>query len=345
MAALSDSHIHLPNTSVRLTTEILSDQETWLAMKILMFGITPIISVFGIVGNILSIIILVRHGMAKCSNILLVALALSDITFLISFNSLPKVLYEAVWNHEYVGYSKASCDVLFILFSIFTLLDYTFGLLGITLPMLITAERLVVIFLPLNFSQVLTPTRTWLAVFVMAAYWLSICIYSSFWQGLDYFFDPARNQSVGIIVKSAFFFQHEDSVDTINHMIIFSSMVIPPIFTVTGCVVISVKIQLALIKRQKMTSTTRSMNRTTRTLLAVCAIYCVTAAVLSMPLYLPQEYASYSLTDKSPTNMGKLFYQLVNTVTCINSSSNFIVYVGLNKQFRMTLKNIIYCSK
>ncbi|KAK0056392.1 neuropeptides capa receptor [Biomphalaria pfeifferi] len=62
-----------------------------------------------------------------------------------------------------------------------------------------------------------------------------------------------------------------------------------------------------------------------------------------LPLYIPSEYASYSLTDEAPSNVGKLFYQLVNTVGCINSSGNLVVYVGLNKQFRDTLGKMFHC--
>ncbi|KAH9514052.1 hypothetical protein Btru_030082 [Bulinus truncatus] len=305
----ANSNFDILSTTPNYKLELISDEMTWLIMKILMFGITPIISVFGVI----------------------------DITFLVSFNSVPKIVYEAVWNHEYVGYSKSSCDVLFIFFTLFTLLDYTFGLMGLTLPMLITAERLVVIFLPLNFDRIITPVRTWLALVGVAVYWSSIFLYSSFWQVLHYELDPITNTSMGIIKRSDFFNDNPESVAAIQDVIIYSSMVVPPLFTVTGCVVISVKLQITSLKRKKMTSKTRSNNRTTKTLLGVCAVYCVTAAVLSLPLYIP-EYASYSLTDESPSNVGKLFYQLVNTVVCVNSSSNFVVYVALNKNFRDTLK-------
>ncbi|KAK6965510.1 neuropeptides capa receptor [Biomphalaria glabrata] len=331
----------MSNESSSVVSKLLDDQNTWLAMKILMFGITPAISIFGFVGNILSIIVLVKHGMSKCSNILLVSLAFCDIIFLVSYNNIPKIIYEAVWNHEYVDYSKSTCDALFVLFTIFTLCDYTFGVTGMTLPMLITIERLVVIFFPLNFNRALTPTRTWMVIAGVAVYSLSLFVYSSFWQVLDYSVDPVRNISVGLIKRSAFFNDNPESVAIIQNLMVYTSIIIPPIFTVTGCIVISIQIQIASIKRKKMTSSMRSTNRTTKTLLAVCAVYCVTSAVLSLPLYIPAEYASYALTDEAPSNVGKLFFQLANTVGCIQSSSDFIVYIGLNKQFRDTLRKVL----
>ncbi|KAK6965508.1 neuropeptides capa receptor [Biomphalaria glabrata] len=332
------------NESSSVVSKLLDDQNTWLAMKILMFGITPAISIFGFVGNILSIIVLVKHGMSKCSNILLVNLSFCNIIYLISFNSIPKIMYEAIWNHEYVGYSKSTCDALFILFTLFTLCDYTFGLMGMTLPMLITVERLVVIFFPFKFKQLLTPTRTWLIIVCMSFYWLSIFVYSSFWQVLDYSFDSVRNVSIGLFTKSTFYNDNPESVAAIQNLMIYTSIIIPPIFTVTGCIVISIQIKISSAKRKKMTSSMRSTNRTTKTLLAVCAVYCVSSVVLSLPLFMPSEYASYDLTDEAPSNVGKLFYELANIVSCVQSSSDFIVYIGLNKQFRDTLRKLFAFS-
>ncbi|KAH9500503.1 hypothetical protein Btru_072098 [Bulinus truncatus] len=221
------------------------------------------------------------------------------------------------------------------------LLCWTIHLVSWDLPMLITAERLVVIFLPLNFDRVITPFRTWLVLVGVALYWLSIFICTSFWQVLRYEFDPGSNTSVGTITKSDFFNDNPGGVAAVEHTYIYSSMVIPTVFTVTGCVVIFVKLSIASSKRLKMTSKSRTSNRTTKTLLAVCAVYCLTAAVQSLPLYIP-EYVSYSLTDASPTNFRKILYQLQCMTVCMNSSSNFLVYVFQNRKFRNTLKNILY---
>ncbi|KAK0061911.1 neuropeptides capa receptor [Biomphalaria pfeifferi] len=332
------------NTSVPGYSEMINDQETWLVIKVLMFGVTPFVCMFGIVGNVLSMAVLIKHGLNKCSNIILVALAFSDITYLASFNSLPKILYDSVWNREYVGYSKTTCDVLFVLFTLFTLLDYAFGLMGLTLPMIITAERLVVIFLPLSFDRVITPTRTWLAVVGLAVYWLSIFSYTSFWQVLEFDVDNMTKKSVGIIKRSAFYDDNFNSVFLIQNLFTYSSMVVPPVFTVAGSMIIFVQIKLTSLKRMSMTSTIRSNNQTTKTLLAINAVYCVTSAVISLPMYIP-EFVSYSLTDEKPSNINSITYQLFNIVECINCSSNFVVYVVLNKKFRKTLTDLFQCCQ
>ncbi|CAL1540747.1 unnamed protein product, partial [Lymnaea stagnalis] len=309
-----------------------------------MFGVTPAISVFGVVGNIFSIIVLIKRGMRKCSNILLVSLAFSDITFLISFNSVPKIIYEAVWNHEYVGYSRKDTDILFITFNIFTVFDYSFGMMGLTIPMLITLERIVVIFFPLNFRRIITPRRTWLSVAGVAVFWVSVVAPSCFWLEVSFTVDPYRNISTGIIQRTTSYHQNLAAVSALEDLIIFTCYVIPLVFTVLGSLVISVKVRVHSAQRKKLTSGRGSGNRTTKTLLAVCTIYTVTTAFYTLPLYVPQ-YASSSLTDESPTNMGKIYYQIANIVLCVNGSSNFVVYVALNKTFRDTYKGLFKRSR
>ncbi|XP_059164236.1 FMRFamide peptide receptor frpr-18-like [Physella acuta] len=333
--------------SLNITTvdsPLISDELTRYIIRILMFIVTPTIAIFGITGNVMSIIVLIKHGLHKCSNILLVALAFSDITYLISFNSVPKIFYEAVNDHEFLGFNVQEASVVFFFFSVFNFLDYSVGLMSLVLPMLITIERLVVIFLPLSFKRVITPKRTWIAVISLEAYFFSICLYTTFWFELDYTTDTRRNLSVGLIRRSTFFYEHLPSVEIIQNILVYSSIIIPPIFTAVGCIIISIKIQITSTKRRKLTSKSKNSNRTTRMLLAVCAVYIFTITFLSLPIYIP-EYASYSLTDEAPSNVGKLFYQLVNIVGCINSSTDFIVYILLNKNFRATYQVMMGCRE
>ncbi|KAK6965512.1 neuropeptides capa receptor [Biomphalaria glabrata] len=238
--------------NLTFANEILNERNTWLAIKILMFGITPAISIFGVVDKVLSIIVLTKHGMSKCSNILLVTLAFYDITFLISFNSVPKLIYEAVWNHEYVKYSKSVCDMLFVLFTFFTVLDYGIGIMSLSLPMLITAERIVVIFFPFHSGRSLTPKRTWIIIAGMTLYWLSVSVYLSFWQDMEVRYDPIRNTSLGLLKRSALIYENPTFIAAFQEVIIYSCICVPPIFTLTGCIAISVQLQIASIKRKKI---------------------------------------------------------------------------------------------
>ncbi|XP_005105379.1 histamine H2 receptor-like [Aplysia californica] len=332
-------------------SQLLGDETTLFVMQLLMFYVTPAISVLGALGNVFSIIILVKHGLDKCSNILLFCLAVTDLTFLISFNSVPKVLYEVTGEPFAWAYSESASCAAFVMFIIFNILDYAMGYISLTIPMLITIERLIAVFMPLKFHQIMTPKRTWGMVGVTYCFWYSYNIYSSFWFEFGYEFRPHLNISVGLIQRSPLYYRELNAVSFMQEFVTYSSMKIPPVCTLLGCIIISAKIRMASVKRKKLTSaggkressSSSSSTRTTKMLLAVCAVYTVTCAILSLPTYIPQ-YAYYTLTGDAPNNVGRIAYQLMNIIVCVNSSCNFVVYVGMNKKFRDTYKSLLCCS-
>ncbi|XP_005090535.1 neuropeptides capa receptor-like [Aplysia californica] len=327
-------------TSLIVPEKLLSDEVTHLVMQILMFYATPVISVLGITGNVFSTIILLKHGLHKCSNILLFCLAISDTAFLIAFSSVPKILYEVTGVPMAWAYNEQAAHVAYVFFTFFHIVDYAAGLSSLAIPMLITMERLVAVFLPMRFSEIVTPFRTWSAVAIVYTFWFMVYIYTSFWFKFLYEFDPKLNISVGLIGRSDRFYQELDLSAALDEVIRYLTLIIPPSFTLVGCIFIAVKIKLASIKRQKMTTTKETKsNRTSKMLLAVCALYTVTCGMLSLPTYLP-EYGYYTMTGDAPNNIGRIGYQVVSMAVCVNSSCNFIVYVGMNKNFRDTWKSL-----
>ncbi|CAL1536892.1 unnamed protein product [Lymnaea stagnalis] len=303
-----------------------------------MFGVTPAISLFGIVGNIFSIIILIRHGLNKCSNILLVVLAANDICFLIGFNSVPNFLYDLGGPVEGFAYNPQVGFFLFILHQLFEVMDYGCGAVSLTLPVLITSERLIAVFLPLQFTQIVTPRRTWCAVVIICVCWYGFFIHMSFLVTLQYEFSPASNTSIGLMRRSDYFNDIIEIVPVLELSMSYLCLKIPPVATFVGCVTIVIKVKMASVRRLKITSKSNKAsksNRTTKMLLAVCTMYTMTCGVMSLPTFLPQ-YMYYTMTSDAPSNLGRIMYQVMNLALCINSSWNFIIYVVMNKNFRKT---------
>ncbi|CAL1528315.1 unnamed protein product, partial [Lymnaea stagnalis] len=300
-----------------------------------MFGVTPGIAVLGIVGNTLSIMILLKHGLHKCSNILLVSLAVADIVFLVAYNSIPKIIYETSSVRGFDGFSERDSIILNVFYSIFMSLDFSSSMVSLTMPMLITLERLIVIFFPLSAFRIVTPRSTWCAVIIVVVYSQCLFVYPMAWFDLNYLWDKRYNRTIGYRDFSPLHTRDAVAVRVIEDMCVYSISVIPPSFTVAGCIVISVKVKLVSIQRKKMTSKEVSSNRTTKMLLAVCAVYTVTCAILTVPINVPViSYGPFSETH--PSNIAIVMYQVMNIFICINSSCNFIIYVGLNKNFRKT---------
>lgn len=331
--------------------ELVSDDTANLVLKILTYGITPSISILGITGNVLSIMILTRQGLQKCSNILLISLAFADLCYLVGFNNIPKILYDTQGRGRFL-YSEKVSHFLYVFYFVFFLLDYGMGYLTLTIPMLITVERLVAVFMPLKFSFIITPTRTWIVLIIIAIYSLSYMTYSCFWYEFKYEFDVELNRTVGIMARSERFFRDQHAIGALEE--IYFSIKVQPIFTLVGCVLIIIKVKLASKKRQEMISnsnannTKKSVSKTTQILLSVCLVYIFVCAVIALPAYIPENYMSYSLTSHEPTNMGIIMYQVINIVMCTNSSWNFIIYIGLNKNFRESFHEIIgrcFCGR
>ncbi|CAL1528314.1 unnamed protein product, partial [Lymnaea stagnalis] len=308
-----------------------------------MYAVTPSISVLGIIGNVLSIMILLKHGLVKSSNILLFTLAVADIIYLVSFNNVPKIIYETSDEIGFRGFSETTSSVLVVVYSVFLTSDFSSSLVSLTMPMLITLERMVAIFIPMKCSRIVTPKRTWAAVVVVVLYSLALFVYPNFWYQLRFEWHADLNASIGYRDFSPLHTRDAVVVRVIEDMCVYSISVIPPLFTVAGCIVISVKVKLVSIQRKKMTSKEVSSNRTTKMLLAVCAVYTVTCAILTVPINVPViSYGPFSETH--PSNIAIVMYQVMNIFICINSSCNFIIYVGLNKNFRKTFKELFTCK-
>ncbi|KAH9503951.1 hypothetical protein Btru_067443 [Bulinus truncatus] len=278
-----------------MADEILSEELTAAILKILKLGVTPAISIFGVIGNIFSVIVLAKHGLNRSSNILLVSLAISDITFLVGFNSVPKLLYEIVGGTEGFVYDPDTCYIV--------------------------------------------PSRwTWTAVIVVSVFWYGFFIHMTFYVVLDFELDQSLNLTVGVMRRSEYHKKNPDAVAILEEVMSYLCSKIPPVITFLGCVTIGIKIKMASSERRKLTSRGTKgepSTRTTRMLLAVCAVYTVACVCIALPTFIPQ-YMHYSITNDAPSNLGRVLYQATVIVLCINSSCNFIIYVVINKNFRST---------
>ncbi|CAG5121694.1 unnamed protein product [Candidula unifasciata] len=316
------------------TNYVFSNEQAELALLILMLGITPAISIVGIIGNFFSILVLAKQKLKKSSNILLLALAISDTTFLIGFNSVPKFIYTA-YGKDSFPYPEEASQILYILHEMLVLIDYGSGLASLTIPMLITIERLITIFQPLKVSRLITPQRTFIAICVVFIFWYASFTYIICWSALSETYDVALNRTVYVITRSALYEQDKSVKVQLEEMWTYFSLRIPAGFTFIGCVIIGVKLKVTSVKRRKLTGRKESgsMTRTTKTLLAVCGVYLPTCLIVLLPYFLPQQ-ASYSVSEETSTVISQLLFQTTNVATCLNSSCNFIIYIVFNKNFR-----------
>ncbi|CAL1532870.1 unnamed protein product [Lymnaea stagnalis] len=195
----------------------------------------------------------------------------------------------------------------------------------------VTAERLVAVFLPFKFRAVVRPRRASIVVCSLYLFWLGATLvyirkfnfnfrYLSAYQTCVCDYDLKLNGD-------------EVMFDTVCTWIAcYVSLAI----IIIGSLTIFTKVKSASRRRGKMTSSkTASCSRTTRTLLAVCGFFgCM--QIMRLP------YTTSSSFPDRETFM--IYFVFVRLASNLNSASNFIIYVILNKKFRKILKTMTCCE-
>ncbi|KAK3751126.1 hypothetical protein RRG08_039131 [Elysia crispata] len=296
--------------------------------------VIPSVSLVGLFGNISSILVLYRQGLNKSSNILLMAMAVADIFFLLGTNNILDN-----WRTFYktrISYDQARAFYFVHMFQNFSM-ELGNGM-SVLLAVLVTLERMVAVYLPLKFTSIIRPWRTRIAVVLV----LLIALFKAGWGFLVFEFFYNEKRGVPRIKWTAFyqnqkvFFTH--LMGAYDYILGF----IPVMTVCVGCILIGVKVSIAAANRAKMLTSSggeRALNqkqprnsRTTLTLLSVCVLFTCTLGV------------GFCLETLMTSELTWKYYILRYKVTfllyAINSSSNFIIYVGMNKNFRDTYVSI-----
>ncbi|KAI8750578.1 neuropeptides capa receptor [Biomphalaria glabrata] len=231
--------------------------------------IIPVISLVGIVGNILNMSILLRVKLKKSSTCLILALALADTLYLLGTNNLPIHLYA---RGEQFGfdYPEPQAEALFYMYVAQRTLEQCSKVASLVLPFLITLDRLVAVLLPCRYSTIVTLGRVRAAMCLLLIFSTLYAIFSSFKFTFQYVTEPNHSSNSahtketgnftysGMIAKSDFFLAYGNVMLQVEHIIIILYGPIPLILTVIGCLVIGVKIRIQETKRKSLFSNVKS---------------------------------------------------------------------------------------
>ncbi|XP_059176227.1 FMRFamide receptor-like [Physella acuta] len=335
------------------TMEHRSDHIRWeieIIYQTMKCFVNPSISIIGLIGNILSICILIQSGFKKPSNVFLLALTISDSLYLIRPISAPSLLkvfgpsklrplvygWEFPENFAFFAFVVEKSIMCFVGWGSYV---------STSLPAVITLERFIAVYFPLRLKTVVTVKR---AIFIVAGiyfFWLfwSVFVYAS-WFSFEYH-TLSEDVYYGIDVYSQFFFDNANIMFPLYFLALnYLTSVFPISITIVSCILIALKIRIAQRRRRKLTKHKKTYtSRTTRTLLAVSLIFAIAHGTYFILSYIFQD-VMVAGTDESRV-VGEFLVALV----LFSSASNFFVYVFLNSGFRklfldMTLKHII-CRK
>lgn len=303
------------------------------------FIATPIICTAGVIGNIISAIVVVKSGLRKPSNIFLFGLAIADLMSLCNVFDISGYIYFgrgscllSCYTPPFTFLPAYVIWMLYVLMFVFT----SFGMrMTTTVAVIITVERLVAVYIPLKSSRIVTSTRAWFVLACAGLFWMPWVVFQGFWFKLKYAFFERINtyvwfHSVTDIYTGKNFnwtFFHDVFVTHLTHTI-------PLILVTTGSLAIGIKVSINNRKRQKIISrinTKRSSSRTTKTLLMVCVFFSV-----SRFCYVIRNLLLFD--SDNPVSMALALIR--DRILNLNSACNFFIYIVCNPRFRKILRNL-----
>ncbi|XP_059154655.1 FMRFamide receptor-like [Physella acuta] len=307
--------------------------ETWLVAILDTFAncvTINIICLFGIVGNCLNITVLYKHGFNKSTNIILLALSISDLHFTIL---LPVTRLKCIVGHFNANLAETVDTFATVYFFMpkFVCLGSSFYYVA-----LIAVERFVAVFYPFQVSKLFTKKRV--LILVVCIFLISVGTISPTFFSFRYvwLFDPVSNQTLAHVTYTEFYVARHEFLDFymwvgMNNFFCAVSMLI----VFVCCLSICLKLVRVSVKRELMTSGAVGFDvKVVKMLVTVCSIY-LSVAVPTITMY---TYFKPNFIFVSPIH--KLMNDVCDILYALNASVNFLVYVSMSQKFANTYRKL-----
>ncbi|KAH9500509.1 hypothetical protein Btru_072105 [Bulinus truncatus] len=308
--------------------------------KVVFCFVNPVLAVTGFGANMLSIAILRHSGLNRPSNILLLALVVADSMsqMLIMNYGLIIELFgpdmefpvQCGWQYDIeINYFLLVSHIMFFFFG-------TWGqYVSSSIPVIITLERFLAVYMPITFKSVVTVKTSILCATFVFIFWLPWVV---FYLGL---FQASTQSSKIMLFSRTASLLSDETIFTLFYYYICDNLSswFPESLVIVGCVIIGIKVKITLSQRRQLTSSMRPVkwsSKTTKTLLATCAVFSMTRSTGSICNYLISE------NDPLTYYIKKTFIDLL---FLINSSSNLFVYVISDNKLLVIFKCILHLNK
>ena len=306
------------------TRELDNDDISLIVIHLL---VLPILGVFGIIGNILSIVVLGRDDvMKKTTRFLLRNLAMADIGFLIMFVFLC-AFHTTVYQVPH--YPSPEMRQLYRSMRPYLLfITQVFQVTSIYSVVIVTGDRYIAICRPLQSGRLSTTRNARWAVVVV---WCVAVIFN-IPRGIGYMTIPCDDATSGCDASSMPLYR--DKVYILVYRVILVNIVkmIIPLTVLITCNVKLIKAVRA--SREVHSETQRQQNNTT--------VMLVTIVITFIICFIPYLLTGLLIFIDSINVRTLLFYNamLSNIFLAVNSAANFLIYLARGERFRRILKNI-----
>ncbi|RUS71570.1 hypothetical protein EGW08_020663 [Elysia chlorotica] len=169
----------------------MRDEDAEIILYFTLLGVCPVVGLFGIIANIINIIIFIRNGFTESINVSLLGLAISDLLAL-----LFVVLFAAFINPHSLHSEDLRWNAMDFAYVIVAVPNSMFTRITCLITVFITVERCLCFVLPLRVKSLITPGRSALvvaAIFVAMSFALGLAYVAI---ELDWRWDAGRNKTV-----------------------------------------------------------------------------------------------------------------------------------------------------
>ena len=311
----------------------------------------PAIILFGFISNIVNIIVFVKSGAKDNVGVLVISLAVSDLTFLVLIT--PSLCGHVIFaffrshswpfDHQFISY-------LFYwpAFTAYDLSTYISVSLGVM--------RCACVAMPLKFKLVFTKSKTIIWVIFLVVLTISLQIPMLSILRISWKTDPSTNKSVPYLLSRNF-----ESMSQINDVLNRGIMIYLAYATMIICVsVLSLKLYQAAQIRRSCTAggmqqpgqtsdktVTKTMSTKDLQVVKSVALVCSIFIVAQFPFLLSSTIRLIIPEFNSGKRLSGLFgvfSQVSRTCSYLNASINIFVYYNYNSKYRDTFKSL-FCAK
>ncbi|UYV78086.1 dmsr-8 [Cordylochernes scorpioides] len=301
---------------------------------------------FGIVANILNIIVLTRRDLISPTNAILTALAVPDMFVMVSY--VPFTI------HNYLPNNKTLEEQNSFAWAVFTLFHAHFTVICHTISTWLTVTLAIWRFLAVSFP---TSSKAWCcmrrAYIAIAATYIT-CMALGWPQYLSFTIqrisdeDALPHKGVFYTVRLSEISQYNNQlIEKINFWTFSVIFKLVPCIALTGLSLGLIRVLYEANQRKhrlkkgggvgggETCSADKSCDRTTRMLLAVLLLFLITefpSGILSL--------LSGILGKEFFKNVYMNFGEVMDILAMTNSAVNFILYCSMSRQFRDTFKRL-----
>ncbi|XP_076334895.1 FMRFamide receptor-like [Tachypleus tridentatus] len=295
----------------------------------------PIISFIGIVGNLLTIVIMTRRQMRSSTNNYLAALAVFDMLYLFCIFILSIAHYPGLTDPHYINYWR--------LWPFALLLTDACSNTSVWLTVTFTVERYFAVCHPIKRRVYCTVSRAQKVVIIVALICCCLTLPTPFEWTIIEVSDPLTNKTsvqptfsefgMNVLYKNIYYW-----------LCVFVFVFIPLILLTIFNSFLVRSVHASSIKRNTMTrrrnnrDSTHQESKITIMLIAVVVLF----MVCQIPTAVLLVYTNFHPQNAITRGLGNIF----NFLMAINSAGNFVLYCLFSQKYRRTFLHIFFpCFK